>query len=469
MGQLQDAAGSSPLARGLPRRVRPPPSGRADHPRSRGVYRAARAPQRRAVGSSPLARGLPVDAQVAGDLCRIIPARAGFTGVAGCLLGVDADHPRSRGVYPEGGGRTRRAQGSSPLARGLLSRLPPMLVWLRIIPARAGFTGFGVGRRGYRGDHPRSRGVYWSGPVWWFIWWGSSPLARGLRTSALVHAGAPRIIPARAGFTYIRYPSVLCRADHPRSRGVYCTKIERMTGPGWIIPARAGFTVLDPRNIVSDPDHPRSRGVYFRSASNSAMRLGSSPLARGLLGCRRGGPHQNGIIPARAGFTEGLPCIMVGSTDHPRSRGVYDRATIVNAVNRGSSPLARGLLGAIRHKRVVRRIIPARAGFTRCRKGAHRPHQDHPRSRGVYIPIRQNEPRATGSSPLARGLHTESRRLDHHARIIPARAGFTVNTAWPALQAADHPRSRGVYTLAPVGQKSSSWIIPARAGFTAES
>ena len=119
-------AGSSPLARGLPRRVRPPPSGRADHPRSRGVYRAARAPQRRAVGSSPLARGLPVDAQVAGDLCRIIPARAGFTGVAGCLLGVDADHPRSRGVYPEGGGRTRRAQGSSPLARGL-----PGLRWIR--------------------------------------------------------------------------------------------------------------------------------------------------------------------------------------------------------------------------------------------------------------------------------------------------------------------------------------------------
>ena len=237
-------AGSSPLARGLPRRVRPPPSGRADHPRSRGVYRAARAPQRRAVGSSPLARGLPVDAQVAGDLCRIIPARAGFTGVAGCLLGVDADHPRSRGVYPEGGGRTRRAQGSSPLARGLLSRLPPMLVWLRIIPARAGFTGFGVGRRGYRGDHPRSRGVYWSGPVWWFIWWGSSPLARGLRTSALVHAGAPRIIPARAGFT------------------ATSTACSTTTG-----------------------DHPRSRGVYVHSLSQRPVQGGSSPLARGL---RRG-------------------------------------------------------------------------------------------------------------------------------------------------------------------------------------
>ena len=132
----------------------------------------------------------------------------------------------------------------------------------------------------------------------------------------------------------------------------------------------------------------------------------------------------------------------------------------------GSSPLARGLPARQRPQDARDRIIPARAGFTRCRKGAHRPHRDHPRSRGVYIPIRQNEPRATGSSPLARGLHTESRRLDHHARIIPARAGFTVNTAWPALQAADHPRSRGVYTLAPVGQKSSSWIIPARAGFT---
>ena len=111
--------GSSPLARGLPhhhtdRRPNPgiiparagftrssrtssPP--RADHPRSRGVYvmyvhrRAAPA------GSSPLARGLPRQFECARKLTGIIPARAGFTA-------------SSRRVWA-------RCRGSSPLARGL--------------------------------------------------------------------------------------------------------------------------------------------------------------------------------------------------------------------------------------------------------------------------------------------------------------------------------------------------------------
>ena len=49
-------------------------------------------------------------------------------------------------------------------------------------------------------------------------------------------------------------------------------------------------------------------------------------------------------------------------------------------------------------------IIPARAGFTfgdSCGDGAER---DHPRSRGVYRPLRQPLRLVVGSSPLARGL-----------------------------------------------------------------
>ena len=50
-----------------------------DHPRSRGVYRGPRGPVRRAAGSSPLARGLPGKAIDNVEFGRIIPARAGFT------------------------------------------------------------------------------------------------------------------------------------------------------------------------------------------------------------------------------------------------------------------------------------------------------------------------------------------------------------------------------------------------------
>ena len=74
------AAGSSPLARGLP----PSPHGATtpspDHPRSRGVYLEDVVKQCLLVGSSPLARGLLVTFFLPMLINRIIPARAGFTG-----------------------------------------------------------------------------------------------------------------------------------------------------------------------------------------------------------------------------------------------------------------------------------------------------------------------------------------------------------------------------------------------------
>ena len=71
--------------------------------------------------------------------------------------------------------------GSSPLARGLLN-LPGVRKSVgRIIPARAGFTTIPVGRLALIGDHPRSRGVYSEDLRRGTGFFGSSPLARGLR------------------------------------------------------------------------------------------------------------------------------------------------------------------------------------------------------------------------------------------------------------------------------------------------
>ena len=50
-------------------------------------------------------------------------------------------------------------------------------------------------------------------------------------------------------------------------------------------------------------DHPRSRGVYNNPGTDLVPGLGSSPLARGLLDANSPLEDQNGIIPARAGFT----------------------------------------------------------------------------------------------------------------------------------------------------------------------
>ena len=135
---------------------------------------------------------------------------------------------------------------------------------------------------------------------------------------------------------------------------------------------------------------------------------------------------------------------------------------------RGQSPLARGLRGHRRAHRVHERIIPARAGFTLESEAGSLEHGDHPRSRGVY--------RAGG----------HDLRPPH--RIIPARAGFTLTRTRRDPWSRDHPRSRGVYPCPPAptatwagssplarglrepatGDPADARIIPARAGFTNE-
>ena len=131
--------GSSPLARGLPAAspVRAAAAGiipaRAgftrpslleldrlrDHPRSRGVYNDRWQASWNAAGSSPLARGLRPAVHRPVRPPRIIPARAGFTVAAHILTGWPQDHPRSRGVYLGVHRGVSVVGGSSPLARGL--------------------------------------------------------------------------------------------------------------------------------------------------------------------------------------------------------------------------------------------------------------------------------------------------------------------------------------------------------------
>ena len=238
-------------------------------------------------------------------------------------------------------------------------------------------------------DHPRSRGVYGAGLRGDRSGLGSSPLARGLRTTVRCGLKPSGIIPARAGFT--------ARSSAPRER---------------------------------HRDHPRSRGVYLIGAGKNIINGGSSPLARGLRGVVCAWVTRAGIIPARAGFTQGTQRPRSRRRDHPRSRGVYDTEVVSVIFVAGSSPLARGLRPPHNHITTAPRIIPARAGFTLLERNGVPVSRDHPRSRGVYslgdwwgLPV-------PGSSPLARGLLI---RLQNHVmepRIIPARAGFTLADPW---------------------------------------
>jgi len=338
-----------------------------------------------------------------------------------------------------------KASGSSPLARGLRSRSTPPPRGIGIIPARAGFTLGRVGGPQEPMDHPRSRGVYREGLLVQPQRGGSSPLARGLPAALNAEGYAVRIIPARAGFTPRRGPARRRRGDHPRSRGVYPGEAEPPHGVdgssplarglplralvlaayGGIIPARAGFTTARPSTRRPSGDHPRSRGVYLWSRDEYDVARGSSPLARGLPMSRWRKESSSGIIPARAGFTSPAPGRRRQCRDHPRSRGVYNLAVSWAETGRGSSPLARGLQGERERPERIRRIIPARAGFTSRRLRRVTVAWDHPRSRGVYRALASASPQRSGSSPLARGLRDLALLHGLPERIIPARAGFT--------------------------------------------
>ena len=205
----------------------------------------------------------------------IIPARAGFTSRRTALPCASADHPRSRGVYTRRLSISSRARGSSPLARGLHAPMKDSSRIQGIIPARAGFTAARSSWTRLGRDHPRSRGVYTWAAAPSCPTYGSSPLARGLRSAHRGVALPDRIIPARAGFTRRPSPEPSGARDHPRSRGVYpipprpftdgegSSPLARGLPPrtqghhlqGRIIPARAGFTLADPWNPNDEPHY----------------------------------------------------------------------------------------------------------------------------------------------------------------------------------------------------------------------
>ena len=214
------------------------------------------------------------------------------------------------------------------------------------------------------------------------------------------------------------------------------------------------------------PDHPRSRGVYGPRVPGEPAGEGSSPLARGLPSGPADRPGRLRIIPARAGFTDYFVAAEPEIEDHPRSRGVYPRASLSCWEIAGSSPLARGLQHALQDVFPVLRIIPARAGFTSRASGGQAGGEDHPRSRGVYTALADLSPDHRGSSPLARGLPQDAPTRERQVGIIPARAGVTEITPGPYRSRGDHPRSRGVYFTVYGRDRSPRGIIPARAGFT---
>ena len=298
---------------------------------------------------------------------------------------MTSDHPRSCGANHSIMRAIYTRRGSSPLVRGQLASITRKTVSSRIIPARAGPTSFMSIWTVYSTDHPRSCGANLASTISLPRSSGSSPLVRGQRHPVRRGQTVQRIIPARAG-------------------------------PTWVITVAASIL----------PDHPRSCGANCGFPPLPGSVSGSSPLVRGQQGLRWVFRGRYRIIPARAGPTNVSQNLRATLPDHPRSCGANSAFLAASSSAAGSSPLVRGQPQCLTNRILRLRIIPARAGPTVQPQPLAETYTDHPRSCGANGNYRGAEPCAAGSSPLVRGQLGDDSDSGHDVRIIPARAGPTV-------------------------------------------
>ena len=269
-------------------------------------------------------RGQPFAFGIVRGDARIIPARAGPTRWFKPSRRRRPDHPRSCGANHVVIGFHDVLCGSSPLVRGQPATDNVAAGDVRIIPARAGPTYITVDFDRASTDHPRSCGANVLSRLRWRGHFGSSPLVRGQLVLQLQRQRHARIIPARAGPTFLRGCKYPIYADHPRSCGANPVSFDVIPVSQRIIPARAGANCAC--RVISTKRH------------------GSSPLVRGQPVIFPPLSVRARIIPARAGPTPFAISVASSVADHPRSCGANLMFSSAFFISSGSSPLVRGQL-----------------------------------------------------------------------------------------------------------------------------
>ena len=340
-----------------------------------------------------------------------------------------------------------------------------------LIPARAGKTLPLLDSMAARTAHPRACGENVGGAVQAVAAVGSSPRVRGKPDDWCPRCGDLRLIPARAGKTvsHLDLPGPL-RA-HPRACGENIAgSAARYGQPGssprvrgkrdvvggqdeplGLIPARAGKTDGQPGRIKKGSAHPRACGENHLTKRLSVKPLGSSPRVRGKPDGKVLARGDVRLIPARAGKTRLSRRLGLLTGAHPRACGenFNGKAFLVN----GSG------------------LIPARAGKTVTYIFQIRLMTAHPRACGENAPMEGLEPSTAGSSPRVRGKRRAAASSTCPPRLIPARAGKTPVHRHRDIQPRAHPRACGendrTYTVKAGSNGSSPRVRGKRAGCTA--
>ena len=236
-----------------------------------------------------------------------------------------------------------------------------------------------------------------------FAWsLGSSPLTRGKLPLDRLQRLASGLIPTHAGNTLTALPCGSLTTAHPRSCGenrrILVDQWRRwgssplMRGKpvsvpsdepvGGLIPAHAGKTPACPSPFYRRWAHPHSCGENRPMNAMCAVLLGSSPLTRAKPACTMRRARCIGLIPTHAGKTGHRTRGPTNSPAHPHSCGENILAMMLDASERGSSPLVRGKRTGNGIRELVPGLIPAHAGKTTVRVLRWCSCWAHPRSRG---------------------------------------------------------------------------------------
>ena len=254
-------------------------------------------------GSSPRARGTRGGEAGLEIRERFIPAGAGNAFIRSPRRPSVAVHPRGRGERVAACGMNCPSSGSSPRARGTLNDQGDGTSQHRFIPAGAGNAGMWPWWVVIRAVHPRGRGERTMSASGLAVSIGSSPRARGTLSRRAGCSSADRFIPAGAGNATRARRRAITATVHPRGRGErarHGCRWHRIIGSSprargtlhfadfrcclhRFIPAGAGNAVLWGAGTGTDEVHPRGRGERGEQGELLLAADGSSPRARGTL------------------------------------------------------------------------------------------------------------------------------------------------------------------------------------------
>ena len=333
--------------------------------------------------------------------------------------------------------------GSSPHARGARSSWSGTFDPPGLIPACAGSTYMLRHCRPLSRAHPRMRGEHATSSRWFRVPGGSSPHARGARGRGPRPRPGRGLIPACAGSTMPGTSTSPTRPAHPRMRGEHDIRpIDPRIRLGSSPHAR-GARAARSSTVGPRSAHPRMRGEHTLHSYDTKVAVGSSPHARGARDLEPDHLQALRLIPACAGSTRSAGAADLARVAHPRMRGEHGPQQEKRYAATGSSPHARGALGPDPQGGDVQRLIPACAGSTPATGGCCRSSGAHPRMRGEHLPTRLGLLWGYGSSPHARGAHGSPADRHLWGGLIPACAGSTSSARAEKGIRRAHPRMRG--------------------------